>query len=159
VASADDPAEELTTAALRPFPYHGTALTADPSADLDSRTSRARNARLAWIFGYAVSSLEARRPAQVDRVGWNVEVITSESQFWDACPCAPLVVGYVTDLLGMEATRWEFAKAIVRGGHVSTLFLGPGGSRDPVELWVSATHEGPNGWRLRHSELPARFRA
>jgi hypothetical protein len=88
-----------------------------------------------------------------------VELITSEDRFWDACPCAPLVVSYVTDLLGMEATRWEFAKAIVRSGHVSTLFLGPGDVRDPVELWVSATHEGPDGWRLRHSELPARFRA
>ena len=100
-----------------------------------------------------------RRNAQVDRGGWNVEVISSEDRFWDACPCAPLVVGYVTDLLGVEATRWEFAKAIVRTGHVSTLFLGPAGSREPLELWVSATHEGPNGWRLRHSELPARTRA
>jgi hypothetical protein len=85
-----------------------------------------------------------------------VEVITSEERFWDACPCAPLVVGYVTDLLGVEATRWDFAKAIVRTGHVSTLFVGPPGTRDALELWVSATHEGPNGWRLRHSELPAR---
>jgi hypothetical protein len=88
-----------------------------------------------------------------------VELITSEDRFWDACPCAPLVVGYVTDLLGVEATHWEFAKAIVRSGHVSTLFLGPGRSRDALELWVSATHEGPNGWRLRHSELPARSSA
>jgi hypothetical protein len=88
-----------------------------------------------------------------------VEVITSEDRFWDACPCAPLVVGYVTELLGVEATRWEFAKAIVRSGHVSTLFLGPGSSRDPPELWVSATHQGADGWRLRHSELPAHFRA
>jgi hypothetical protein len=103
--------------------------------------------------------LETRRLAQAKRGDLNVEVITSEARFWDACPCAPLVVGYVTDLLGVEATRWDFAKAIVRSGHVSTLFLGPGGSRDPLELWVSATHEGPNGWRLRHSELPARTRA
>lgn len=88
-----------------------------------------------------------------------MEVITSEARFWDACSCAPLVVGYVTDLLGVEATRWEFAKAIVRSGHVSTLFIGPGGTRDPVELWVSATHQGAEGWKLRHSELPARFRA
>jgi hypothetical protein len=122
------------------------------------RTARARSARLAWIFEY-VAPFETRRITQVGRAGWNVEVITSEDRFWDACPCAPLVVGYVTDLLGVEATRWDFAKAIVRSGHVSTLFLGPGGTRDPLELWVSATHEGPTGWRLRHSELPARFRA
>jgi len=113
---------------------------------------------LAWIFGNGIPP-GMRRNAQVDRGGWNVEVISSEDRFWDACPCAPLVVGYVTDLLGVEATRWEFAKAIVRSGHVSTLFLGPAGSREPLELWVSATHEGPNGWRLRHSELPARTRA
>ena len=103
--------------------------------------------------------METRRLAQAKRGDLNVEVITSEARFWDACPCAPLVVCYVTDLLGVEAMRWDFAKAIVRSGHVSTLFLGPGGSRDPLELWVSATHEGPNGWRLRHSELPARTRA
>jgi len=158
VAGADDPAEQLNISALRPFPYHGAASTVDPSADSDSRSARARRARLAWIFGY-VAPLDSHRLAQVDRVGWNVEVITSEARFWDACPCAPLVVGHVTELLGMEATRWQFAKAIVRSGHVSTLFLGPGGTRDQVELWVSATHEGPTGWRLRHSELPARFRA
>ena len=158
MASADDLADDLSTSPLRPFPYHGAALTGDPSAGPDSRNARARSARLAWIFGYAVP-FEAHRAAQVDRVDWNVEVITSEARFWDACPCAPLVVGHVTELLGMEATRWQFAKAIVRSGHVSTLFLGPGGTRDQVELWVSATHEGPTGWRLRHSELPARFRA
>jgi len=130
----------------------------DRPAAFASRTVRSRSARLAWIFGYE-ALFETRHIGRAGDVGWNVEVITSEARFWDACPCAPLVVGYVTDLLGMEATRWEFAKAIVRSGHVSTLFLGPGDVRDPVELWVSATHEGPNGWRLRHSELPARFRA
>jgi hypothetical protein len=131
---------------------------ADPAVSSNSRKAHARSARLAWIFGFAVP-LESLRYPKAGRVGWNVEVITSEDRFWDACPCAPLIVGYVTDLLGVEATRWEFAKAIVRSGHVSTLFVGPAGTRDALELWVSATHEGPNGWRLRHSELPARFRA
>ena len=158
MAGPDDPAQQLNTSALRPFPYQGTAPTADSSAESNSRTARARTERLAWIFGHSVP-FETRRLGQADRVGWNVELITSEDRFWDACPCAPLVVGYVTDLLGVEATRWEFAKAIVRSGHVSTLFLGPGGSRNALELWVSATHEGPNGWRLRHSELPARSSA
>ncbi|HEX4234776.1 MAG TPA: hypothetical protein VH041_10745 [Caldimonas sp.] len=89
-----------------------------------------------------------------------MEVITSESRFWDACRCAPLVIGYVTDLLGVEATRWEFGKAIVRNGHVSTLFVSnavPG--EDALELWVSARHQGPHGWTLQHSELPIRSRA
>lgn len=89
-----------------------------------------------------------------------MEVITSESRFWDACRCAPLVVGYVTDLLGLEATRWEFGKAIVRDGHVSTLFVStstPG--EDALELWVSARHQGSRGWMLHHSELPARSQA
>jgi hypothetical protein len=113
---------------------------------------------LAWIFGYSLP-VERHRIAQVKRVPWNVEVITSEERFWDACPCAPLVVGYVTDLLGVEATRWQFGKAIVRNGHVSTLFVGPPGSGETLELWVSATHQGREGWRLRHSELPLRFRA
>ena len=148
--------ETLTTSALRPFPYHGNVPTVVRSSQLDSRMGRSRSARLAWIFGYP---FETRRVARAGRGSWNVEVITSEGRFWDACPCAPLVVGYVTELLGVEATNWEFAKAIVRSGHVSTLFLGPAGSREALELWVSATHEGPNGWRLRHSELPARFRA
>jgi hypothetical protein len=125
---------------------------------MESRTVHARNARLAWIFGLGVP-LETRRIAHGDRWHSTVEVITSEDRFWDACPCAPLVVGYVTDLLGVEATRWEFAKAIVRSGHVSTLFVGPAGSRDALELWVSATHKGSDGWSLRHSELPARFPA
>jgi hypothetical protein len=157
VAVSGHPASKRDTPSLRPFPYQGGAPTVDSPAGSGSRAARARCARLAWIFGYA-SPFETRR-LNVERVGWNVEVITSEDRFWDACPCAPLVVGYVTDLLGVEATRWEFAKAIVRSGHVSTLFLGPGGARDPLELWVSATHEGPTGWRLRHSELPARTRA
>ena len=84
-----------------------------------------------------------------------MELITSEDRFWDACRCAPLVMGYVVDLLGVEATRWEFGKAIVRNGHVSTLFVctTPG---EALELWVSATHEGSDGWSLRHSELPDR---
>lgn len=158
MALSGNPVVKRNASALRPFPYRATAVVVDSPVGSDLRTARARSARLAWIFGYVGSSDTPRHP-QVDRAGWNVEVITSENRFWDACPCAPLVVGYVTDLLGVEATRWEFAKAIVRSGHVSTLFIGPAGTRDPVELWVSATHEGPNGWRLRHSELPARFRA
>ena len=152
------PVAKLKASALRPFPYHGTPPTVDRLGALDSRSVRVRSARLAWIFGYG-APFETPRVARAGRGDWNVELITSEDRFWDACPCAPLVVGYVTDLLGVEATRWEFAKAIVRSGHVSTLFLGPGGSRDALELWVSATHEGPNGWRLRHSELPARSSA
>jgi hypothetical protein len=81
-----------------------------------------------------------------------VELITSEDRFWDACGCAPLVMRYVVDLLGVEATRWEFGKAIVRTGHVSTMFVctKPG---EALELWVSATHEPSDGWTLRHSEL------
>jgi hypothetical protein len=89
-----------------------------------------------------------------------VEVITSENRFWDACRCAPFVMAYVTDLLGREATRWEFGKAIVRSGHVSTLFVCatvPG--EDALELWVSATHQGQQGWTLHHTELPARSQA
>jgi len=158
LSRAQAPAAKPKTSALRPFPYHGAALKADRTTAFDSEVVGSRTARLAWIFGNGIPP-GMRRNAQVDRGGWNVEVISSEDRFWDACPCAPLVVGYVTDLLGVEATRWEFAKAIVRSGHVSTLFLGPAGSREPLELWVSATHEGPNGWRLRHSELPARTRA
>ena len=87
-----------------------------------------------------------------------VEVITSEDRFWDACRCAPLVMGYVTDLLGVEATRWEFGKAIVRSGHVSTLFVCTSVWGESLELWVSATHQGPDGWTMRHTELPERQR-
>ncbi len=123
-----------------------------------SGTANGRIARVAWIFGLGVPRTTPG-PSLGERSYSTVEIITSEDRFWDACPCAPLVVGYVTDLLGVEATRWEFAKAIVRSGHVSTLFVGPSASSDALELWVSATHEGPEGWRLRHSELPARSRA
>jgi len=153
-----DPAQRREVTSLRPVLGQGCAPTDELTVASDSRTARARSARLAWIFGYGIP-LESCHLAHVDRIGWTVEIISTEDRFWDACPCAPLVVGYVTDLLGVEATRWEFAKAIVRSGHVSTLFVGPGGSRDPVELWVSATHQGADGWKLRHSELPARFRA
>ena len=83
-----------------------------------------------------------------------MEVITSEERFWDACRCAPLVMTYVTDLLGIEASRWEFGKAIVRRGHVSTMFLRAGPQGDSRELWVSATNERTGGWTLQHSELP-----
>jgi hypothetical protein len=83
-----------------------------------------------------------------------VEVITSEDRFWDACRCAPLVMSYVTDLLGLEATRWEFGKAIVRSDHVSTMFVCPGQHGDALELWVSARNDRNGGWALQHSELP-----
>ena len=152
MASIADPATKGAYAALSRVPAVGL-LTA-----VYRRAVHARNARLAWIFGFGMP-ITACETAFGRRESSIVEVISSEDRFWDACPCAPLVVGYVTELLGVEATRWEFAKAIVRTGHVSTLFLGPAGSREPLELWVSATHEGPNGWRLRHSELPARTRA
>lgn len=84
-----------------------------------------------------------------------MEVITSEDRFWDACRCAPTVMSYVTDLLGVEATRWEFGKAIVRAGHVSTMFVCPGAQGDGIELWVSATDQRSGGWALQHSGLPA----
>ena len=151
-------ASKRNSSALRFFPYHGEGSAISLLTAVCSKTVHARNARIAWIFGLG-SPLRTGDIPHGDRVFSIVEIITSEDRFWDACPCAPLVVGYVTDLLGVEATRWEFAKAIVRNGHVSTLFLGPGGSRDALELWVSATHEGSNGWRLRHSELPARSSA
>jgi hypothetical protein len=83
-----------------------------------------------------------------------VEVITSEQRFWDACRCAPLVMTYVTNLLGSEATRWDFAKAIVRSGHVSTMFVCSDRHGETLELWVSATNERTGGWTLQHSELP-----
>jgi len=158
VAVTPGRAPKRNAAALRPFPYHGTAPSVGGSSASDSQTARSRSARLAWIFGYS-APFERHQITQVERVAWNVEVITSEDRFWDACSCAPLVVGYVTDLLGVEATQWQFGKAIVRSGHVSTLFVGPPGSGEAFELWVSATHQGSEGWRLRHSELPVRFRA
>ena len=88
-----------------------------------------------------------------------MEVITSEDRFWDACRCAPLVVRYVTDLLGVEATKWDFGKAIVRNGHISTMFVCSTSPGEAVELWVGATFDGTGGWTLHHSELPDRTRA
>jgi hypothetical protein len=86
-----------------------------------------------------------------------VEVIASEQRFWDACPCAPLVVAYLGDLLGADAARWEFGKAIVRSRHVSAMYLYPVAPGEEIlELWVSATQSGAGGWTLRHSELPRR---
>ena len=81
-------------------------------------------------------------------------MITSEDRFWDACRCAPVIMSYVTDLLGLEATRWQFGKAFVRSGHVSTMFVCPGRRGDALELWVSASNDRTGGWTLQHSELP-----
>jgi len=83
-----------------------------------------------------------------------VEVITSEDRFWDACRCAPVVMRFVTELLGLEATRWEFGKAIVRSDHVSTMFVCRGQHGDALELWVSASSDRTGGWTLQHSERP-----
>ena len=63
-------------------------------------------------------------------------------------------MNYVAGLLGGEARQWEFGQAIVRNGHVSALFVRPGVNEDGLELWISATDEGPGGWLLQHSELP-----
>lgn len=86
-----------------------------------------------------------------------MEVITSEERFWDACQCASLVMGHVSDLLGLESTTWKFGKAIVRAGHVSTMFHSTGARDGPLELWVSATHDGASGWILSNTELPERL--
>lgn len=88
-----------------------------------------------------------------------MEVIHSEGRYWDACSCAPTVIAYVSDLLGTQASSWQFGKAIVRSGHVSTLFVCAPRGQDPLELWVSATQEPSGEWTLRHSELPERSRA
>jgi len=85
-----------------------------------------------------------------------VEVITSEDRFWDACRCAPVVMRYVSELLGIEATRWEFGRAIVRNDHVSTMFVCNGAPEDALELWVSATNQESGGWSLQHTQLPRR---
>lgn len=87
-----------------------------------------------------------------------MEVITSEDRFWDACRCAPLVVRFVTELLGVEATKWEFGRAIVRNRHISTMFVCTTSPGEALELWVSATLDGSGEWTLQHSALPDRTR-
>lgn len=87
-----------------------------------------------------------------------MELIVDERRYVDACACAPAVAAFLKDLLGVRASRWLFFKAIVRPGHVSTMFLSDE-SDDALELWISATQQPDGQWTLRHSELPERSRA
>lgn len=88
-----------------------------------------------------------------------MEVITYEGRYWDACPCAPAVMSYVSDLLGIEATRWDFGRAIIRSGHVSTMFVCTTSGDEALELWISAAQQPSGEWILRHGKLPERSRA
>ena len=82
-----------------------------------------------------------------------VKVVTSEERFWESCPCANVIVRYVSELPKPPGLDVEFRKAIIRASHTTALFVCPDLAQGSQELWISATSDGQGGWTLRHAPI------
>ena len=83
-----------------------------------------------------------------------VEVVTSKERFLVVCPCAAIILDYVTRLLDQQNLLWTFGKAIVRPRHTSAMFVCVDPTDNAHELWVSAAWVAPDDWVLQHSPVP-----
>jgi hypothetical protein len=102
----------------------------------------------------ALTGARADAPAyDGHRVGI-VEVVTSKERFLVVCPCAAIILTYVSELLDRQNLVWTFGKAIVRATHTSAMFVCVDPTDDAHELWISARWVAPGEWALRHSQVP-----
>ncbi len=82
-----------------------------------------------------------------------MKVVTTEEDFWTACPSAGAIMRYVAKLPQLRGITWEFGKAIIRPGHTTALFICAVHEKGHQELWVSATANDHAGWTLQHTPL------